>query len=197
MRQKLAALTISLLLLTGCGQLQEEQDALLRRNYERLTGFSAEAAVTADYGDWIYRYDVTIGGTLTEGTLIVTAPENIAGTGFAWTAEGGAAEYDGARLDTGALSADGLSPVDGMRTALNALANGRQLSCEPDALAGEEVLVLELTNPDWANEDSTVCAWLAADGGALRRAEVRWQGTTVVTYEFSTFDYTYEIETED
>ena len=197
MRQKLAALTISLLLLTGCGQLQEEQDTLLRRNYEHLTGFSAEAAVTADYGDWVYQYDVAMSGTLTEGTLTVTAPENIAGTGFFWTAEGGAAEYDGVRLDTGALSGDGLSPVDGMRTALNALACGRQLSCEPDTLAGEAVLVLELSNPDWANEDSTVCAWLAADGGALRRAEVRWQGTTVVTYEFSTFDYTYEIETED
>lgn len=57
--------------------------------------------------------------------------------------------------------------------------------------------MLEFTNPDWTDEDSTVCAWLAVDGGALRRAEVRWQGTTVVTYEFSTFDYTYEIETED
>lgn len=197
MRLKLAALTISLLLLTGCGRLQEERDTFLRRYYEHLTGYSATANVTADYGDWTYRYTVTMSGTLDEGTLTVTAPENIAGLGFAWTAEGGTAEYDGVRLDTGALSEDGLSPVDGMRLTLNALVSGRQLSCEPDTLAGEDVLMLELSNPNWVNEDSTVAVWLAAEDGALRRAEVRWQGTTVVTYDFSTFNYIYEMETED
>ena len=52
-------------------------------------------------------------------------------------------------------------------------------------------MFLELANPAYPDESSTVLLWLAREDGALRRAEVTRDGTTVVTYAFTEFTYTY------
>ena len=47
-------------------------------------------------------------------------------------------------------------------------------------------------SPAYPDESSTVLAWLAREDGALRRAEVTKDGTTVVTCRFTEFTYTYD-----
>lgn len=195
MRLKLGALMMTLLLaLTACGEgsVSSSLDAKLRQQYAGLTGFSARAQVTADYGERVYQYELSLSGDLTQGSLEVISPENIAGTGFSWSDEGGSVSYDGVTLETGSLSSDGLSPTDAMPMILNTLVTGKQLSAGEQSLDGEETVFLELANPAYADESSTVLLWLAREDGAMRRAEVTWEGTTVVTYQFTEFTYTYE-----
>lgn len=200
MRLKLGALTITLLLaLTACGEgsVTAGLDARFRQHYANLTGFTAQAQVTADYGERVYQYELALSGDLTQGSLEVTGPESIAGTSFSWSEGGGAVSYDGVSLETGRLSADGLSPTDAMPMILNTLAAGRQISTGEQVLAGEATVFLELANPAYPDEASTVLAWLAKEDGALRRAEVTMEGTTVVTYDFTAFSYTYDEANSD
>lgn len=100
--------------------------------------------------------------------------------------------YEGVSLETGALSEDGLSPADAMPMILETLATGRQISTGGQKLDGEDTIYLELANPAYPDESSTVLAWLAREDGALRRAEVTKDGTTVVTCRFTEFTYTYD-----
>ena len=195
MRLKLGALMMTLLLvLTACGEgnVTSSLDAKFRQQYAGLTGFSARAQVTADYGERVYQYELSLTGDLTQGSLEVLSPENIAGTGFSWSDGGGSVSYEGVTLETGSLSSDGLSPTDAMPMILNTLVTGKQLSAGEQTLEGEETVFLELANPAYPDESSTVLLWLAREDGAMRRAEVTREGTTVVTYDFTEFTYTYE-----
>ena len=195
MRLKLGALMITLLLvLSACGEGSESAglDARFRQYYGALTSFTARAQVTADYGERVYQYELAMSGDLTQGSLEVLSPENIAGAGFSWAEGGGSMSYEGVSLETGALSEDGLSPADAMPMTLETLATGRQISTGEQKLDGEDTIYLELANPAYPDESSTVLAWLAREDGALRRAEVTKDGTTVVTCRFTEFTYTYD-----
>lgn len=194
MRAKLAAPMMTLLLLcllAGCGANESSApDEQVRENYAALTSFSGRAQVTADYGEKVYQYEVTLAGDLTGGRLEVTAPESIAGTGFNWSDGGGSASFEDVTLETGALSSDGLSPVDAMPLILNALTTGKlTASCE-ETLEGEEALRLTLANPSYPEGTSAVLVWLSSEDNALRRAEITWEGTTVITYVFTDFTFT-------
>lgn len=192
---KLGALMITLLLvLSACGEGSESAglDARFRQYYAALTSFTARAQVTADYGERVYQYELAMSGDLTQGALEVLSPENIAGAGFSWAEGGGSMSYEGVSLETGALSEDGLSPADAMPMILETLATGRQISTGEQKLDGEDTIYLELANPAYPDESSTVLAWLAREDGALRRAEVTKDGTTVVTCRFTEFTYTYD-----
>ncbi|MCC8129078.1 MAG: hypothetical protein LIO51_03960 [Clostridiales bacterium] len=86
MRHKRGALMILpiVLLLSGCGWMGQSTEAKteeLRAVYQAMTGFQASAEITADYGDRAYQYTVTLSGNASAGTMTVTAPESIAGTG--------------------------------------------------------------------------------------------------------------------
>lgn len=200
MRLKTAALMMTLLLLlSGCGGGNEttSQDARLRRSYAELTSFAGEARVTADYGDKVYQYDVSVSGDLTSGTLEVRSPEAIAGAGFSWSDGGGVMTYEEVSLETGALSPDGLSPADAMPLILNALATGKQLAAGEETIDGEKTLFLELANVNYQEETSTVCVWLAQESGALRRAEITWEGSTVITCSFTEFSYTFDLSNQE
>ncbi len=198
---KLGALMIILpLLLSGCGGSgnTNSRTAELRQSYADLTFFSGTAEVTADYGDRVYQYEVAVSGDLTGGTLEVTAPDSIAGASFTWSDGVGCVEYGSVTLETGALSPDGLSPADGVSLLLTALATGRELSCCEERLDGEETCFYELANPSYGETVSTVLVWLSQADGGLRRGEITWEGETVVTYLFPTFNYTCETaSTED
>ena len=197
LRFRLGALMMTLLLgLSACAGAQSASglDAKYRARYAALTEFSGQCTVTADYGSAVYEYAVAISGDLTQGETTVTAPENIAGISFRWTDEDGTLVYDGVTLETGELSPDGLSPADAVPMILNALATGQQLSTGEQKLNGEEVLFLELANPETAAEENHVLCWLSCGDGALRRAEVTGSGRTVVTLIFSDFSYTYDTQ---
>jgi hypothetical protein len=191
-RGKLAALLIPLLLvLCACGGAKENRETLLRQRYCDLTAFAAQAQVTADYGDYLYTYTVTLSGDLTGGSLTVLAPSSIAGTGFSWSEQEGTLTYEEVTLETGPLAQDGLSPVDAMPLMLRALTTGKLCSTGEQTLNGEDTVFLELANPAYGEGESAVLLWLGREDGGLRRGEITWEGTTVITYTFTDFTYSY------
>ena len=200
---RLGALTMTLLLaLTACGEggMTMNLDARYLQRYAALTGFEARAEVTADYGERVYQYQVALQGDLTQGSLEVLSPEGVAGCAFHWSEGGGEMSYEGVTLETGRLSDDGLSPADAMPLILNTLTTGRQCSAGRQTLEGEETVCLELSNPAYPEGTSTVLVWLGEEDGGLRRAEVTYDGATVITLAFTSFSFTYSEtnqETED
>ncbi len=175
--------------LTGCRGAEAPHERY-RRDYRDLTAYSGEAKVTADYGDKVYQYCVTIDGDAKGGQIQVTEPESIAGTGYRWEKGSGTATYDDLTLATGHISGDGLSPADAMPVLLEALASGREIAAEEQELNGKQVLFLELGNPNHPEEVSRVQVWLDQTSGALCRGEILWQDKTVITVDFTAFSYT-------
>lgn len=185
-------LLLAALCLSACGsKTAEPLEVQYKENYVNLTAFSGNAVVTADYGEQLYQYQVEVSGDLTQGRMDITAPDSVAGTGFTWSGGEGVVDYDTVTLETGELSPDGLSPADAMPVVLDALARGNtQSSCE-EQLNQEPVICMELTNPNLQEGQEQVTVWLSREDGTLRRAEIAWEGTTVITLSFTEFSYTY------
>ena len=190
--QGLLTLTMAgALLLTGCSGGESAGDRLqaVQAAYGRLKQFSAQAEVTADYGERVYGYNVAIEGNLDAGAMTVTEPENIAGTVLTWTDGETELEYDGAELDTGALSGSGLSPADAMPTILTACQGGEIVDCCMEEQENGQVLhgTLDLDG----DQGGQIQCWFQPDSYGLLRAELSQDGVTVVTMQFSDFSFTF------
>jgi outer membrane lipoprotein-sorting protein len=178
------------LLLTGCAGRQGSDKGAqqLRSHYQDMPAIQAQAEVSADYGDRAYQYTVTVQGSEEEGSLTVTAPESIAGTGTAWKDGQTVLDYDGISLETGQLSPDGLSPADAMPVILAACRSGAVAeSGWTDWGEGERCLYLLTQNPKSPEKDSTVALWVDPDTGRLLYAEILWQGKRVISFTFTDF----------
>ena len=95
--------------LCSCTESQEENQLALqlREDFLSMTGCSGQMEITADYGQRIYSYAVTFSSNEETGmTLVLTAPEEVAG--ITATIEHGQTNlvYDGVRLETGPLNED-------------------------------------------------------------------------------------------
>ena len=197
MRLKMAALMITLVLvLSACtGGRQTSPEQFVRQHYSGITAYNARGEITADYGDKVYRFAVAISGDLTSGQLEVTAPASVAGTAFRWVDGRGVVSYGDVTLETGGLSPDGLSPVDAMPVVLNALVGGTLVTAGEEQLEGEKVIFLELTPVGFSPEQSTVLVWVEAESCALRRWEITWEGTTVVSCQIAEYSDTTQVDT--
>ena len=194
---KLCALMITLALLAGCGGgSRTDTDTLaleMRTTYLEMENCAASGEVVADYGDRVYNYDVTLQGNGLEGRMEVTAPENVAGTAVSWSEDGTVLIWDGVSLETGELSPDGLSPVDGFPLLIECCCRGAILESCREELDGEEVLRVAFQNPDvTAESGSRVDVWARESDFTLLRAEVSWSGETILTYTFDSFALTNE-----
>ncbi len=187
--RKLLTLTLTgMLLLTGCagrGENPESRVQAVQTAYGKLERFTAQAEVTADYGQRVYGYSVALKGDLESGTMTVTQPESIADTVLGWSDGKTELEYGGAVLDTGALSSSGLSPADAMPTVLTACRSGEVIDCCTDTLNEAEMLYATLETGDKTN--CRVACWFQPDSYALARAEISESGQVIITLQFDEF----------
>ena len=191
-RSLLLLTATSALLLTGCtgggsstkGKLEAAQSV-----YRTMSGCTAQAEITADYGQRVYGYtvDLTVKGG--SGVMTVKEPENLAGTVLTWSDGETQLAFDGAELDTGALSDSGLSPADAMPTILTACQGGEIVDCCMEEQAGAQVLhgTLDLDG----DQGGQIQCWFQPDSYGLLRAELSQDGVTVVTMQFSDFSFTF------
>lgn len=189
-RKSLLLLIVVSFLLTGCaGQSQspEHRVQAAQAAYSKLEHFSAQAEVTADYGQRSYGYTVSLEGDGKSGAMTVTDPENIAGTVLTWTDGKTELTYDGAELDTGALSSSGLSPADAMPAVLTACQSGEIIDCCTEMLEKRETLYATLETGD--KTKCRVACWFRPENYALCRAEVFESGQAVVTLQFDEFSF--------
>lgn len=196
MRRRLCALMMILPLLTGCGggeqgggNSAEELALSIRTEYLAMTACAATVDMTADYGQRVYEYTLTVswqkGG---ETLLTVVAPENIAGITARIQNGSTLLEYDGASLETGLLSADGLSPMEAVPAILNYIFSGYIAECDFETVGESRQLWFCCRNPECSPGTGTEAEfWFDADSHALTRAEVLSDGYTVIQCVFTDF----------
>lgn len=176
----ISVLTISLLLLGGCGERKaqmEEDFAAFRRTVAEAEHIGAQAELTADYGETAQDYTLSLSGDGNRVEVEIIEPELLAGVKA--TAERGEAalSYDGVMLGAGALDEEGLTPVSALPVILDAMADGYV-----------ELLWTEggyLTARLYAGEDSVCTLWLNAETLVPSAAEIASDGCTVIVCRFT------------
>ena len=83
MRKRWICVLMTTLLLSGCGQAgvseAEELALAVRGEYLAMDRCAARAAITADYGQRVYQYELAVTATGEETTLTLSAPDTVAG----------------------------------------------------------------------------------------------------------------------
>lgn len=199
MKKRLCALMMTLVLpLAACGgsgggNEAEERLTEVRGKYLEMTACTGHANLTADYGQRVYTYGIDYTWQREGETLLtLTAPEVIAGTTAHITAGETALEYDGVILETGPLSAEGLTPVDALPALLTYAREGFAAECALEGAEGEEQK-LHVVCRDPENEPGTgreADLWFNPETGDLLRGEISEGGVAVIQCEISGFAMT-------
>ncbi len=185
--RRIGVLTTALaLVLCGCGQGggggAEEEALAIRAEYLELTSLEGCVEVTADYGERVYAYGMEISWQQEgESTLTVTSPQEVAGVKVKLEAGETALEYEGARLETGPLSSDGLSPVDAVPTLLRYAREGFMAECGTEALGETETVRVTFRAPEAQPGEGNECVlWFDRATHVPVRGELSVDGFTVI-----------------
>lgn len=178
-----------LLCLTACQAKVAEADQLAleaREAYQTAGQVAGQMTVTADYGRRVYEYGVDFTWTpLGEVTLALTSPQEVAGITAGIAQAETYLSFEDARLETGPMGTDGLSPLDGLSFLLDGLTQGYLAECDLETLGEREALRLCRRDPELSPGQGTEgVLWLDQDNWQLLRGEVRSQGTTIITCQF-------------
>ena len=120
----------------GGGSEAEELALTIRGEYLAMTSCAAQAVVTADYGQRVYRYELSAAVNGEEALLTLTAPETVAGLTARIAEDEGWLEYDGAILETGELAPGGLTPWGPSPPWLETARSGYLDTCVLEELGG-------------------------------------------------------------
>ncbi len=193
MGKRLLCVLMMTLFLTGCGGMKgndaQEMALRLRGNYLESVGCSGTVALTADYGERIYRYELEFTQGEEETVLTLVQPDTVAGiTARLSKASGNVLEYDGVVLETGPLNEEGLTPVGAVPAILTALREGYLDSCVLEEWETGPVLRILVRDPERQyGEGLELLVWMEESGRVLR-AEFSQDGVCVIQCEFSAWN---------
>lgn len=182
------------LFLAGCGRggtgNEAEELALeIRTEYLAMERCTSTVDVTADYGQRVYQYELDFAYERAgETVMTVTAPENIAGISVHIKDGETALEYDGIRVETGALNAEGLSPMDAIPALLAGVKEGFLAECTLETIEETEILHTVSRDPESEPGSGTeLQLWFHAETHAILRGEISQDGFTVIQCVFHHF----------
>ena len=190
MRKGLICVLMTTLLLAGCGGAgvseAEELALTIRGEYLSMENCAVQAAVTADYGQRVYEYEMAVSVNGEETVLTLSAPETVAGLTARLAGEESQLEFDGLSVETGPLDGDGLTPVSAVPALLEAARSGYITAC---GLEGEgTVLRVDCGDPTGSPGAGTEYAlWFDASAHTLIKGEISVDGFRVILCEFSQF----------
>ena len=182
--KKIAAVFLSLVLLTGCTGKRDELDRAmkLRANLLGCLGCSFDVTVTADYGDSYYTFVMNCQAT-GRGDLQFTVlqPESIAGITGEISSGEGKLTFDEVALHFPLLADDQVTPVSGPWILMKTLLGGYLTA------ANEEDDLLHLTIHDSYEEDALQMEiWLDGEDEPVN-AEILYDGRRIVTMTVENF----------
>ena len=190
MRKRLFCVLMTTLLLTGCGKAggcgAEELALTIRGEYLAMEHCALQAAVTADYGQRVYQYELAAAVTGQETVLTLSAPETVAGLTARITGEDSRLEFDGVCVETGPLDGNGLTPVSALPALLEAARSGYMTACALE----EDGAVLRVDCGDPSGSPGTgaeTVLWFDAATHALVKGEISVDGFRAILCEFSNF----------
>jgi outer membrane lipoprotein-sorting protein len=178
------ALMITLLfLLSSCRVADRRASQLaseIRTDYIKAQKLELTTDVKADYGDRVYDFTFKYTGDAEKGEILITAPESIAGLKATVSVKGGTLEYDGAVLDTGALTSDGLSPAEAIPLLLSQWQSGYITNTGFEKLGDTDTLSVTTD----VSETITQRTWFDAKSRLPVRAELSDTGRMVLSCVF-------------
>lgn len=189
MRKLRICVPMILLLLTGCaggGASEAEKLALaVRGSCLEAAAWTAQVAVTADYGQRVYQYELTASWDGEETALTVTAPDTVAGI-TARTKNGtGLLEYEDLVLETGPLDDQGLDPVSAVPILWEEARSGCIMTC---GLEENGQLRLDCGDPEGTpGTGREVTLWFDSGTHALMAGEIRVDGFRVIRCDYTDF----------
>lgn len=181
------------LVLTACnGRMQaddpQEQMLAIRAAYLAADSCIAKLDMTVDYGQRVYYYSVDVSTTGGESVLTVTAPAELAGITARVTDGQSQLEYDGAVLETGLLSSDGLTPLEAVPALLECARSAFVDSCSAEQLGEKDTIRVLCRDPERpAGQGREVALWFDAACFALIQGEIAVDGYRVILCEFQEF----------
>ncbi len=173
---------VLLFILCSCSSANSGQDLALdiRENLLNASKLELTTDVTADYGDRVYQFTFTYTGNADKGALLITAPEAVAGLRAEVSVSGGTLSYDGAELDTGALTLSGLSPAKSIPILLSQWQSGYISGCDYEKLANTETLAVKTD----ITETESQRTWFDVKKHLPIRSELSENGRMVVACTF-------------
>lgn len=190
MRKGVICVLMTTLLLAGCGTAgvseAEELALTIRGEYLAMDRCAVQAAVTADYGQRVYQYEMAVSVNGEGTSLTLSAPETVAGLTARLSGEENLLEFDGVSVETGPLDGDGLTPVSALPALLEAARSGYITACALE----EDGTLLRMDCGDPAGSPGTgteYILWFDAAAHTLVRGEVSVDGFRVILCEFSGF----------
>ena len=191
MRKLLFCVPMMILLLSACtggaeGNEAEELALPIRGEYRARSSCAGQAAITADYGQRVYQYELAVAVDGEETTLTLSAPDTVAGITARVTGQDGQLEYDGLSVETGPLDPEGLSPVSAVPALLEGARSGYIVSC---ALEEDGTLLrMDCGDPEGTpGTGSEVSLWFDTSTHALSRGEISVDGFRAILCEFTDF----------
>ncbi len=191
-----AQMIMLFILLTACGgnggggtQKAQELALTIRAEYLAMTACAAKLDVTADYGERVYDYGIDLNWKKESGYLLtVTAPEDIAGVNISVEEGQTALEYDGARIETGAITPGGLSPIDALPAFLDYARAGFIAECVEELLGEVQTLRICYREPDSTPGTGLEASlWFDPVNHTLLRGELSSDGAVIIKCAFREF----------
>ena len=190
MRKCVICVLMTTLLLAGCGPAgvseAEELALTIRGEYLAMESCAARAAVTADYGQRVYQYEMAVSVNGPETVLALSAPETVAGLTARLSGAESQLEFDGLSVETGPLDPDGLTPVPAVPALLEAVRSGYITACglEEDGT----LLRVDCGDPEGTpGEGTEISLWFDAAAHVLVRGEISVDGSCAVRCEVDSF----------
>jgi len=200
-RRIISCVLMMTLLLAGCaggGKDDPRQAAsVIRGEYLSMTGWSATAKLTADYGERVFSFTVD-GRWEREGETVLTViePDLLAGITARIEDGEGYLEYDGAGLSIGLLDRDGLTPIALLPVLMKHVTEGYMAQCDWEGEGENRLLRVLCRDPELGEQEGTeYVLWFDPATHALLRAEVSVAGTTRLTALLT--DFTMEMTDDD
>ncbi|NLM83129.1 MAG: hypothetical protein GX189_00250 [Clostridiales bacterium] len=178
-------LTIALLpLAASCrisGRSAQRLSQAIRDKIKNASTVTLSVNVRADYVDRVYDFSFSFTGGGEGGEITITAPESIAGLKAHLSKSGTRLEYDGAFLDTGPLTWDGLSPAEAVPLLLDQWREGYISNTSYEKLGDTDAFVIATEVSDSISQRT----WFDRESLLPLRSELSENGRLVLTCEFT------------
>jgi hypothetical protein len=182
--RKWIILLAAIMLLASCSAATENDEDFAHEIRGEFLGASRlviGAGITADYGDRVYDFTIRYSGSSDAGEITLLAPEAVAGITAEVALENLILIYDGARLDTGALTRGGLSPAGALPMLISQWQGGSIESVGRETLGGTDTVTITTAICDSVSQKT----WFDAATRLPVRAEISDGGKMVVACVFN------------
>ena len=172
-------LALSLLTFTACSREQDPMERVgeIRTRFQTTTQRFA-ADLTADYGDRVHRFTLRFDSAAR--TLEVLRPEIIKGIVIELSESGTVLHFEGAELNTGPLTEDGLSPLAALPIIVREWREGLITGAHYETFHGIRSVVMTTNISDNVRH----MTWFDAETDLPIRSEILADGFAVITIAF-------------